>query len=481
MRVGRLVGALLCVGAQLACGGNSSGNNGDGSSSGGGNAGPRAPSGLTYAANPVAYTKGFAIAPNAPASAGGAVESYAISPALPAGLSLDSATGVISGLPTAVAPDATYVVTATNSVGSTSANVSIAVTTDTVGGGLFHSCALKNGGVKCWGFNNHGQLGNNSTTDSNVPVDVVGLTSNVQAIAGGHYHTCALVSGGVKCWGDNYYGELGDSSNTESHMPVQVTGLTTGVQAIAAGMFTSCAVVSGAVKCWGEDTNGQLGNGSTNHCNAPVAVTGLTSNAQSVSVGWGQACAVVSGAVKCWGINTYGQLGNNSTIESHVPVDVEGLTSNATHVAAGRDFSCAIVSGGARCWGENAAGELGMGSTTPIESHVPLASSLLASGVQKIERINWGACALVNGGVKCWGSNGAGQLGDGTQVGHDVPVSVSGLGSGVQMLGAGAGYHACALMNGGGVKCWGGVLYPHGQLGNGSTAGSATPVDVSGL
>jgi uncharacterized repeat protein (TIGR01451 family) len=76
------------------------------------------PSSLTYSANPAIYTKGAAIAANNPGSSGGPVVSYSVSPALPAGLALNTSTGVISGTPTALAPAANYTVTATNTGGS---------------------------------------------------------------------------------------------------------------------------------------------------------------------------------------------------------------------------------------------------------------------------------------------------------------------------------------------------------------------------
>jgi hypothetical protein len=253
-----------------------------------------------------------------------------------------------------------------------------------------------------------------------------------------------------------------------------------GAEAVAAGYFHTCAIVSGGVQCWGDDSEGQVGEDALNIAvTSPVPVVGLTSGVSGIAAGGLHTCAIVNGGVQCWGANYYGQLGNNSTSTvATAPVQVLGLTSGATAVAAGYSHTCAIVSGGVECWGSNSSGQLGNGSAGGV-SLVPVQVSGLSVGVQAIAAGYAHTCALVNSGVQCWGSNSNGQLGDGSPSDSSVPVQVSGLTSGVDAIAAGAGsLHSCALASGS-VQCWG--SNSNGQLGNGSPTDSSAPVQVSNL
>ena len=201
----------------------------------------------------------------------------------------------------------------------------------------------------------------------------------------------------------------------------------------------------------------------------------------AISIGSGKrhSCALTdTGDVECWGANGTGQLGNGTVVDSSAPVQVNGLDGTVTAVAVGGDHTCALTkTGKVECWGWNRFGQLG--DRTHVERHEPTGVRGLESGAAAISAGGAHACALLSGGgVECWGANRYGQLGDGTDMHRSTPVRVRGLSGEVVAVSAG-GRHTCALTAAGTVECWGANYW--GQLGDGTVERRLKAVVVEGL
>lgn len=350
-----------------------------------------------------------------------------------------------------------------------------------------HTCALvADGRVMCWGRNNHGQLGNGSADDGHIPVAVSHLDHAV-AIAAGGDHTCALLRGGrVFCWGADEYGQLGDHAREARYQPVPVERMQSGVTAIAVGDEHSCALLRGHVWCWGRNRHGQLGNGAELiGVHGPVAPPSM--HVTAIAARGNHSCFVGDkGQAMCCGDNHAGRLGNNSTEQAYIPVKVAGASWRLEGVYAGGGHTCGVVhGGGAICWGDNSYGQLGNRSTSDQHAPIPVLG-LGSAGVTAMALGARHSCALAHGHVWCWGANGMGELGNNSTARRSaVPVRVTGVGSGIKAISAGA-FHTCALDADDHVMCWG--YNVSGQLGNRSTDStyenetcSRTPVRVMGL
>ena len=406
-----------------------------------------------------------------------------------------------------------------------------------VAAGARVSCALSNGSVYCWGTGFYGSLGigvSGPGLSYDYPVKVVngadGFTNTgVTAIDANGANVCAVQGGSVYCWGANDFGQLGNDTTTNSNTPVKVLNGTSGfensdITAISVGDSFVCAVrdTNGATDaghklyCWGLNNNDQLGqastdfsctfNGSPQRCEKlPVLVTpqaDLPNNGSEVisdvAASSGFACAITGGEVVCWGVNNSGVLGrtglSGSTFYAATNVATNGTFANSgvTAIAVDRYNACAIEDGEVFCWGSNESGALGNGSDLVSSQDFEALPQKVAdnstvgftnSGVTAVV-IGGGyggpaACVVASGSVYCWGNDGVDSIGTSILgvAGPDMcgsdecakkPVKVSdgemvntGLAAGAGAL-AMSNEHVCAIKSST-VFCWGSS--GEGQLG----------------
>ena len=193
-----------------------------------------------------------------------------------------------------------------------------------IAAGWYHTVALKSdGSLWAWGGSYKGQLGDGTNFKRNMPVQVSGGGNTWTTIAAGWHHTVAVKSDGTLwAWGYNFYGQLGDGTTINRNMPVQVSGGGNTWVGIAAGGYHTVALKSdGSLWAWGYNFPGQLGDGTTINRNMPVQVSRGGNTWVGIAAGGYHTVALKSdGTPWAWGLNNYGQLGDGTTFAKHSPV-----------------------------------------------------------------------------------------------------------------------------------------------------------------
>ncbi len=303
--------------------------------------------------------------------------------------------------------------------------------------GFDHALALRDDGVVfAWGFNSVGQLGNNNLQLTFIPVAVANLDPIRIAAVGGvdspplpsAFSIAANAANGLLwAWGNNRFGQLGIGTVTEQHLPVRLGGLS-GVVGLAAGYGHVLARRGdGTVWAWGTNTSGQLGTGDTMARTRPQPLALV--DVVAVATGFTFSLALqADGTVLSWGEGNQGQLGSGNSNARMLPAPVV-LPGPAVAIAAGAAHALALLADGrVFAWGHNLWGQVGSGSQdsvilAPRPVAGPLGVDVVAIGAGRLHSLALDA----SGRVWAWGFNGAGQLGDGTQLDRLTPVQVQGV------------------------------------------------------
>lgn len=382
--------------------------------------------------------------------------------------------------------------------------------------GSEHSCALfTDGVVKCWGHATSLGLGDRLSRGDQPgemgrqlgSVDL-GTGRTATAISAGSDFTCALLDdGGVKCWGGNDDGQLGQGDDSPrglardqlgDHLPEVDLGVGRTATAITAGGLHACALLDDrSVKCWGVggalglglfldydnrgDDPGEMGD------SLPAVDLGTGRTVVQVATGPDHTCAILdNGSLKCWGANYLGQLGlgDNRSRGMHPGEMGDALTAvnlgtgrSAVDITVGSGTTCARLDDSSlKCWGDGRNGRLGRSVYGVGDDHGEMGDQLppMPFGGRTTESVSIGggnACAVFDdGAAKCWGLNNYGQLGQGDVTNRvDIPgLAPIDLGTGRVATSITAGpEHTCAIMDDASVRCWGRNI--DGDLGLGDT------------
>ena len=321
-----------------------------------------------------------------------------------------------------------------------------------------------NGDLYCWGWNDHGQVGNGTTNNQYTPVKIlsnvsyitcsentsaaittngdlycwgrfsgngnfnnqltpVKILNDVSYITCSHgalpYNAAIITNGDLYCWGDNIHGQLGCGTSIGSqYTPVKVLDNVSSIKIgiMSSSIYSAAITTNGDLYCWGDNRYGQIGNGSTNeYQTTPVKILSNVSFVNLFFYGY-SAAITTNGDLYCWGNNMCGQIGNGSTENQTIPIKILSNVSSITSTYKDiRAFSAAITTNGdLYCWGSNNYGQVGNGSTKDQFTPYKVLSNVSFVYIYNFDTFTCVAAITTNKDLYCWGSNEHGRIGNGS-------------------------------------------------------------------
>ncbi|MDB2569414.1 putative Ig domain-containing protein, partial [Candidatus Poseidonia alphae] len=476
-----------------------------------------APNTIVYSSHDLTLEKGTLMTTTTPAISGGSVTTWEINPSIPSGMAFSASTGAISGTPSVLQTTAvTYTIWANNSGGWTSTEMNITINDQVASITYPSTVEVSNdramttvtptntgGAVSTWEIHPSLPTGLNfGSSNGSIWGTPTGLLENVTYTvyannSGGSPSTTFILGLNWTLTPSAEGAYITRNSSIASDItwewdydPLEAQNLS-----LVTGEWNTCALDSNQnVFCWGRNGNGQIGNGQTGTAGCgtsghkckdiPTATNDLGSDVISLAFGHQHGCGLLdTGAVKCWGRNNAGQLGTSGG-DKDTPQTINlGSGRTATSIYAGGHYTCAILDDASvKCWGENGKGQLGIG--TDINTNSPTTINSLGSGRTAVSLATAMStvCALLDdGSVKCWGDSANGQLGNGGASSYltSPPASAINLGSGRTAKAiTGGESHFCAILDDDSIKCWG--QGDDGKLGTGTTSHRSTPTTTTG-
>jgi alpha-tubulin suppressor-like RCC1 family protein len=327
-----------------------------------------------------------------------------------------------------------------------------------VSAGGAHSCGVKsNGKLLCWGKNDHGQLGDGSTTERAKPTEVESGDLTWASVSAGHEHTCGVtLDHRLYCWGNDYPANLATERGTSPLSPSEVVPADDDWLTVSVGSTHACAIKTDRrLFCWGRNNHAQIGNGERTNAYIPTQEASAGTDWVTVSAGDEYTCGVrANGSLFCWGSNGW-RLGDGTGAERTSPTEVATAARDWIGVDAGWRGTCGVKSDGRIfCWGPDRSLTLDDVATTSPGKLVQVSDG---DGFTSVVVGGTHACGTTKErGLICWGRQSL-PLGHGAERPRLSPSEVVTAANDWKSVTAGGG-HACAVKNDGRLFCWGSAI-----------------------